>query len=254
MDARQHDDLIYTIVQALMDARYQPPKRRRSAWHEGYDDGIIMTNRHVAEDIASPVPRAENPTRWLLYANTTIDFSPAADDPELRFAISEVIFAGPQPILGLPIDYRKLDLALLRVERTNAAGKSLPPIAPLVAAAGLSLQARNLFVIGYPAAPTYLPRDEKGSIRRDVVERLREIFGLKYGRKYFSPGVVQASGAGWVFDHDATTLGGNSGSMVGNLGDRLEVIGLHFAGDWLRANHAHSIAEVRQREPRVNGF
>jgi hypothetical protein len=31
MDARQHDDLIYTIVQALMDARYEAPKRRRSA-------------------------------------------------------------------------------------------------------------------------------------------------------------------------------------------------------------------------------
>jgi len=217
-------------------------------------DGIVMTNRHVTEEIASPLPQAENPARWLLHANATIDFSPAADDPTHRFAITDVIFAGPKPILGEPIDFAKLDLALLRVEKTNAAGRALPPAVPLVAAAGLSLQARNLFVIGYPAAPAYLPRDEKGLIRRDVVERLREIFGLRYGRKYFSPGVVQASGAGWVFDHDATTLGGNSGSMVGNLGDQLEVIGLHFAGDWLRANHAHSIAAVRKLEPRVDAL
>jgi hypothetical protein len=29
MDARQHDDVIFTISQAILDARYAPPKRRR---------------------------------------------------------------------------------------------------------------------------------------------------------------------------------------------------------------------------------
>ncbi len=214
-------------------------------------DGLIMTNRHVLESFASPLPKAENPSRWLLHGDATIDFSPAADDAGHRFAITDVVFAGARPILGLPIDYEKLDLALLRVETTNPAGKTLPVPIPLVAAAGLSLKARNLFVIGYPAAPAYLPRDEKGMIRRDVVDRLREIFGLKYGRKYFSPGVVQSIVGQWVFDHDATTLGGNSGSLIGDFGEGLKVIGLHFAGDWLRANHAHSIAEVSKRERAV---
>lgn len=40
MDARQHRDLIHTIVQALMDARYAPLKRRKSAWREGYEPGV----------------------------------------------------------------------------------------------------------------------------------------------------------------------------------------------------------------------
>jgi hypothetical protein len=48
MDARQHDDLIYTIVQALMDARYQPPKRRRAAWHKGYDEDLQQARRVAA--------------------------------------------------------------------------------------------------------------------------------------------------------------------------------------------------------------
>ena len=171
-------------------------------------DGIVITNRHVAETIASPLPRAEHPSRWLLHTDATINFSPEADDPAQRFAIIEVIFAGPNQILGLPIDYSKLDLALLKVAKTNAVGRSLPPVVPLIKAAGLALQSRNLFVIGYPAAPTILPRDEKGMIRRDVVGRLRELFGINYGRKYFSPGIAQTLSTGWVFDHDATTLGG----------------------------------------------
>jgi hypothetical protein len=31
MDARQHDDLIFTISQAILDARYAPPKSSVSA-------------------------------------------------------------------------------------------------------------------------------------------------------------------------------------------------------------------------------
>jgi hypothetical protein len=44
MDAR-HDDLIHTIVQALMNARYAPPRRRRPAWHEGYDEDLQQARR-----------------------------------------------------------------------------------------------------------------------------------------------------------------------------------------------------------------
>lgn len=44
MDARR-DDLIHTIVQALMNARYVQPKRRRAAWHEGYDEDLQQARR-----------------------------------------------------------------------------------------------------------------------------------------------------------------------------------------------------------------
>jgi hypothetical protein len=49
MDVRR-DDLIDTIVRALMDARYAPPRRRRAAWHEGYDEDVEYAHR-IAETI-----------------------------------------------------------------------------------------------------------------------------------------------------------------------------------------------------------
>ncbi len=48
MDARQHQDLILTISQAILDARYAPPKRRRSAWGEGYNEDLEQARRVAA--------------------------------------------------------------------------------------------------------------------------------------------------------------------------------------------------------------
>jgi hypothetical protein len=48
MDARQHDDLIFTISQAILDARYALPKRRRSAWGEGFEEDQEQARRVAA--------------------------------------------------------------------------------------------------------------------------------------------------------------------------------------------------------------
>lgn len=205
---------------------------------------LIMTNRHVVETLAAPVPRATSPDRWLLTREASIDFSPLANDPVRRFRISEVVFAGPDPILGHLFDAAHLDLALLRVETTNAAGRALPPLLPLSQAL-LGLQDPNLIVCGYPAAPQSFPTTPDGRVRMDVVERLRAIFGLRYGRKYLSPGCIEQLLGTISFDHDATTLPGNSGSCVMRLSDGVPVCGLHFAGLWLEANYAHSLQAVR---------
>lgn len=215
---------------------------------------LILTNRHVLEGLASPLPRADNPQRWQMTRLATIDFSPSGYDPARRFRIVEVVLAGPHPITGWPVSFDNLDLALLRIETTNAAAGKPPPPIPVTRDPGWRAGAANLFVIGYPAPPAYIPRDEQGQMRQDVIARLREIFGLRYREKYFAPGAVTAFGAGWVFDHDATTLGGNSGSLVGTLEGQMAAAGLHFAGDWLRANHAHDLAAVRAAEPGLNGL
>lgn len=206
---------------------------------------LIMTNRHVVETLAAPLPRAKRPDRWLLTREATIDFSPLASDPTRRFRISEVVFTGPDQILDQRFDSTKLDLALLRVETTNAAGQALPPVMSLAQAA-LQMADPNLVVCGYPAAPQKLPTSQ-GSVRMDVVDRLREIFGLRYGRKYLSPGVIEQAVRKISFEHDATTLGGNSGSCILRLTDNIPVCGLHFAGQWLEANYAHSLAAIRAR-------
>jgi V8-like Glu-specific endopeptidase len=71
--------------------------------------------------------------------------------------------------------------------------------------------------------------------------------------KRFAPGEIDralgsaADGTGeTVFAHDATTLGGNSGSCVVDLGnDGRLVVGLHFAGIPKHANYAHANARLR---------
>lgn len=217
-------------------------------------DELIMTNRHVLEALAFPVPRRSNPSGWVLDGEPVVNFSPSGTDAARSFRIDAVVFSGPDPIAGR-IDLAHLDLALLRVERTNVEGEVLPP--PLnLSNEAITPSAAKVFVIGYPAMPTRLPLDKEGKLRLDVVHRLREIFDMKYGEKYLSPGLVltsageiSASPKRWVFTHDATSLGGNSGSCVLSFDHDLDVAGLHFAGDWLRANYAHAIDKVMTAIP-----
>lgn len=219
-------------------------------------DGLVMTNRHVLETLAFPTPRRTNQAGWVLIGVPVVNFSPSGTDATRSFRILDVVFSGPDPI-DRRIDLAHLDLALLRVEHTNAAGEELPPVLRLTDQA-VAVGAAKLFVVGYPAMPTLLPSDEEGKRRMDVVQRLREIYDMKYGVRYLSPGLVMTSPDavpyspnGWVFTHDATSLGGNSGSCVLSFDHNLDVAGLHFAGDWLRANYAHAIDEVR---PMISGF
>jgi serine protease len=219
-------------------------------------DGLVMTNRHVLETLAFPTPSRSNPAGWVLIGAPVANFSPSGTDATRRFRILDVVFSGPDPIDGR-MDLAHLDLALLRVEQTNAEGAGLPPALKLSDQA-IAVGAAKLFVVGYPALPTVLPSDDAGKRRMDVVRRLREIYDLKYGVRYLSPGLVLTSSEAvpgspkhWVFTHDATSLGGNSGSCVLSFDHNLDVAGLHFAGDWLRANYAHAIDEVRST---ISGF
>lgn len=213
-------------------------------------EGLVMTNRHVVEAIAFPAPRRYEPAAWVLAGSPTIDFSPRADDPSRRFKILEVVFSGPEP--ADRVDLSHLDLALLRIETVSTDDVEAPQ--PLTLSdEPVTLKAAKLFVIGYPALPTVLPKDAEGAIRQDVVRRLQEIFRLDFGVRYLSPGTVMQTPSELlpdtpnplVFAHDATSLGGNSGSCVLAFDDKLRVSGLHFAGDWLRANFAHAMADVR---------
>jgi hypothetical protein len=178
-----------------------------------------------------------------------VNFSPSGTDPTRAFRILEVVFSGPDPI-AQRVDLAHLDLALLRVEETNTEGAALPSALTL-SGEPIAVGAAKVFVVGYPAMPTVLPSDEEGRRRMDVVQRLREIFGIDYGIRYLSPGLVMTAPAmledsprRWVFTHDATSLGGNSGSCVLSFDHDLDVAGLHVAGDWLRANFAHAMDEV----------
>lgn len=218
-------------------------------------EGLVLTNRHVLQEIAAPVPRRNKPDRWILGSDgVTIDFadSPSSATAASRFRITEVVGAGPDEIDEDIIDFAKLDAALLRVETTNAAGTVLPAPSSLVRDETKADPRREVMLIGYPARPSSLPLDESGGIDTKVTERLNQLFGADYGTKYLSPGEIIGSD-GWVLKHDSTSLGGSSGGPVVNMLDPVQVVGLHFGGHWLKENYAHGIGRLAEADTFLSG-
>lgn len=215
--------------------------------------GLIMTNRHVLEEVGEEFRTAAGKMKWALTGAVTIAFSDDGRGDGLRFAIKGVIAAGPDRI-ARSVNFAHLDMAVLEVETTNAARARLPKPLKLICDPDLLEKGSSIIVAGYPARPgAAAVRDpDTGAIRRDVIKRLQEIFGLDYSVKYLSPGEIGAlpgelpdDARRWAMSHDATTLGGNSGSWVIYLGEPFGVVGLHFGGGTLRANFAHSIGAAR---------
>lgn len=212
--------------------------------------GVIMTNRHVLDAIAEPVPTANGETKFLLTGAVSIAFDATASDPKQRFRIRQVVGAGPERI-GQHADIRKLDMAFLDVETANGTGTPLP--GPLTHG-DLPGAAARIIVIGYPAKPNAgAAIDPKtGKVSLDMWDRLWEIYQDQYGIKYVSPGeIVQELGTisddahKWAFSHDATTLAGNSGSSIVDLAGT-NLCGLHFGGAPRRQNLAHGLKAVER--------
>lgn len=220
--------------------------------------GVVLTNRHVLQALAAPVPTRNRPERWVMTSDDV--FFDTADRPSsataaTRFKFKSVLATGPDHIEMERIDFSDLDVALLEVETTSVGGEALPPQLSLSANVLSADRGADVIVIGYPARPGALPTTTAGDYDMEVVTRLGELFGNDYGVKYIAPGKVsQPVGAprdvnGWTFDHDATTLGGNSGSCVVSFQGPMPTVGLHFGGKWLSANYAHALGAIGAHEP-----
>ena len=216
--------------------------------------GLVVTNRHVAEAIADVVAGADGTARWFLRDDVTINFDDRGRGNEKRYKVREIAAAGASKI-GEHVDFAHLDMAILDVETMNAAGKLLPKPIGLIKNPEEAKLSQDIAVIGYPARPDLAALDDpSGNETAETIgRRLAMIFGLDYGRKYFSPGVVdqpagtvKGDGRDWIITHDATTLAGSSGSGVTRFSDDLPILGLHFAGRVMTANYAHSLAAVEQ--------
>lgn len=217
--------------------------------------GVILTNRHVLDAFAEPIPSAGT-RRFQFSAEASIAFDDTASDPEHRFRIKSVIAAGPARI-GSSVDIRRLDMAFLEVESHNDAGKDLPgPTSSAAFAADADGRATSVAVVGFPAKPNLkaVVDPETGKASEKMVDALWAIYHTDFGVKYLSPGeVMSRAGAlssdpnAWAFSHDATTLGGNSGSAVMQLGAAINLCGLHFGGAPMRQNLGHDLAAVKTR-------
>jgi len=194
-------------------------------------DDVIVTNRHVAEVFAQQVgEQFLFRSSFLGQMEARLDFlEEHQSESAAEFRIVRVLHieqgAGP-------------DIAFLQVDwASNAAGEPRPPIplAPTTEPTG------SVAVIGYPAKDT----------RTRISEEMDRIFGNVYNVKRLAPGEVTSLLENNRFlTHDATTLGGNSGSVVLDL-ERGHATALHFAGREEVANYAVAAPVVLARLQQV---
>lgn len=206
-------------------------------WYAGtaflVGDRVAMTNRHVMQLMVrgsgkSPL-HVLNGEYWL---NFDAQYGSTG---RRRFKVERVVYAGldwvpPQR------DFSRLDLALLELGESDPPGLSLPD--PLPVSLKCPALRQRVGLIGYAGRP------EPGTESEEVLHLL---FGDRFGYKRCASGEVDAQPGdlpdderGWVVQHDASTLGGNSGSPVIDLtSDDPTVLALHFAGEPRLGNFAH---------------
>jgi len=191
--------------------------------------GLILTNRHVAEHFVDGAGRGLPFRRGR--REVRIDFkrelgSHATDRAQVR----DVLWIHPF-----------WDAALLRLDG-ELDRPALELDATLTASA---ITDRSLIVIGYPARDT-----------RNDTKVQDELFRHRYGVKRAQPGIGKGPQRTRSYErriptvgHDASTLGGNSGSAVVDLATG-RVVGLHFAGRQRQVNHAVCARDLI-RDPQV---
>ncbi|MCC9601917.1 serine protease [Stieleria sp. JC731] len=179
-------------------------------------DGVMITNRHVAMEFASG---AGSQCAFLKTAPGQV--AEAYFDPTSEHCVARQIeFRIGAPLWISPVT-EPYDVAFLSVEAMATDGKnaSHAPIHLMCAKDYGSLcDGRWLAVVGYPAfSDSYAAVDQ------------HRIFQHVYDVKRLQPGKLVGTPEFDRMRHDATTLGGNSGSVVLDLTSGYAV-GLHFGG------------------------
>ncbi|MBZ0116394.1 MAG: aminopeptidase P family N-terminal domain-containing protein, partial [Sandaracinaceae bacterium] len=189
---------------------------------------ILLTNRHVARLFAEGVGEI----RFTPFVTTQLDLKRERDRQD-RLTLR---------IVSVPLVHPYWDLAALEVEGVP---DTIAPLALAPEARG----SEDVVVIGYP----YLDARNPDRALQD------RIFDGVYGVKRLQPGELTGTRVIRSFDHDvealthdASTLGGNSGSAVVDAASGI-VLGIHFAGLYLDANFAVPAWEL-YRDPRVRAL
>lgn len=208
-------------------------------------DDLVMTNRHVLQAIT-----AGGADTGKIRDDIFLDFGREVgrpSRPEDRFRLkAEPVFRGSTGKgefgFGAGLNFDGLDLAILQVQLN---GRRLPPPLPLRISdtVMMSTQGRLVHLVGYPG--------NSKPLTPAIFER---VFASVKSFKRLAPGaILEQAGDGlierdprdWVMTHDASTLGGNSGSAVADLDtDGSTLLGLHFGGAMERRNWAHAFERL----------
>ena len=188
-------------------------------------DGLLMTNRHVAEEFATGLGLSN--LNFISQSVPAIDFKRELNDsdPDKKafLTVQKVLMIHPYwdmallSVTGLPKTRKPLTLSLKHPE--DAANAQ-----------------QNVAVIGYPA---FDPRNDAAVQNKvfDGVYYIKRLAPGQVGVPNVDPQVMSFGKLVTALTHDSSTLGGNSGSVVLDVSTG-EVIGLHFAGEYLKSNYA----------------
>ena len=177
-------------------------------------EDVLVTNRHVASEFAQRDGDAyvfiETAGRKAkAYLDTVREYQSSR---EIVFRLKEVLWIAPPS--------GSHDVAFLSIDRQSEDGHSQPPMIELMDQEtydDLPVETWTA-VIGYPAFSIYNNAQDQ-----------QRIFEGVFDIKRLQPGKIVAKGADGIVNHDATTLGGNSGSVVLHL-DSGKAVALHFGG------------------------
>lgn len=201
-----------------VDLRNHPSPWAGTGWMVA--PGVVATNRHVAELFARQQGDEFAYKKNLngREAKATLDWYHEYGRPdESRFRVDEILWIEPD---------ESFDVALLSIVDEGEDGEAPPEVLDLLDEDLGADVGRWVGVIGYPAQSPY-----------NDMEDQQRIFDGIYDVKRLAPGQITSLADNGLLEHDATTLGGNSGSAVIDL-ESGKVAGIHFGGLEGKENYA----------------
>lgn len=206
-------------------------------------ENIILTNRHVLQEIA----QRDGDGVWIFQPGVHINFGHEYNtDLSNRRDFEKVLFYPKKPAIN-PIDHSRLDIVVIELKPADNITQIPLKIFQVATAPQWEQPGSYIYTIGYPAppGPNYSPT------------LLEQLFHDFYGYKRIAPGEVFPSKwpvPAWTVTHDATTLGGNSGSVVIVAGKEMNAAGIHYGGRSEDENWGHNLGKVLNEPHPVSGI
>lgn len=220
---------------------------------------LVLTNRHVLEQMWRALRHVIDVRngRYHFLDGAYIDFAAEIGATRRdRFKVVEAMFVGED---GPGLE--RLDAAVLKVRPLTpdeaAAERQQVSVLPARIRStqspdGAAGQLTSFCAIGFPGQVPPPSQRQGTDLLVDWNWVTYELMGGRYGVKRVAPGLVHKplgsladDPAGWCFGHDATTLGGNSGSPMLAWSDAgSPAFGIHFSGTSVTTNYAHACHRI----------
>lgn len=189
---------------------------------------IVMTNRHVAQLLAQEIKSG-----WNFISDSFIDFEGETDNTTTKLCkITKILYTPPARINSQKIDHNKLDVAFLQIEAVD----NMPEPVSFDTACTLD-NGDDIFVIGFPVQQLK---------SQDGADFMQKFFDRYLGLKKVAPGKIINCDCSYPGRkcHSASTLAGNSGSLIVKSNSESIAAAIHYGGCMqpVRENWCHDIS------------